>query len=319
MTKWTLLINLIRFVVAVGLVALVLAHANINQVFSALRSANLLLVVAALGCLAVTVLCNAIRWRAIVSLQTPGLSIPAAILGTFEGMFFNLFLPTSVGGDVGRAYRAFDKGIPLGVAVQSGIIDRALGLLAVGALLLVGCGFDPRIMALSWFWVVEAVAVAGLLGGVTVVVLGNVLHPDRLPRWLGSLVTLAKSFGDTIATRRFVTELLPLTLIGNLVNCLALWLCARATFNQVGGLDAVMALEASSLAALVPVSIGGWGVREGATALIFAAVGNPTDSSVAAALVYGVVLILIGLFGAAVWLLDPYRRSIRTGKPDKVG
>ena len=310
MTKWALLFNVVRFAIAAALVAFVVTRSSTEQVIGAVLGADRLLVSGALLCLAVTLFCNAVRWRAIVARQGPELSVSVAVLGTLEGMFFNLFLPTSVGGDVARAYRAFDKGVPLGVAIQSGIIDRALGLLAVAVLLLIACAFSPTITALPWFWAVVAVAIAGLLAATVAILLGRALDQRRLPRWVAPLVELAKVLGDTIGTRQFILKLLPLTIVANLMNCLALWLCARATQNQVGALDAILALEASSLAALIPISIGGWGVREGATALIFGAVGNSSQSAVAAALVYGVVLIVVGLLGAVVWLFDPYRRSI---------
>ena len=60
---------------------------------------------------------------------------------------------------------------------------------------------------------------------------------------------------------------------------------------------------------MVLPSVGGWGPREGATAWAFGAVGLGAQHGVAAAVIYGVVVLVASLPGAAVLVVAWFRRS----------
>ena len=54
------------------------------------------------------------------------------------------------------------------------------------------------------------------------------------------------------------------------------------------------------LATTLPISIAGWGVREGIAVLLFGTIGVPSDAALAASLAFGAVLLIAALPGAAV-------------------
>jgi uncharacterized membrane protein YbhN (UPF0104 family) len=58
------------------------------------------------------------------------------------------------------------------------------------------------------------------------------------------------------------------------------------------------------LLAAAPISIAGWGVRESVMIVAMALVGAPEAGSLGLSLVYGVIMILIGLVGGVLWLVN---------------
>jgi hypothetical protein len=66
--------------------------------------------------------------------------------------------------------------------------------------------------------------------------------------------------------------------------------------------------------AMVLPSAGGWGPREGVTAWAFAAAGLGAQRGVATAVVYGVMVLVASLPGAAVLLVAWFRRTRPPGR-----
>ena len=74
--------------------------------------------------------------------------------------------------------------------------------------------------------------------------------------------------------------------------------------------------------AMVLPSVAGWGPREGATAWVFAAAGLGAEQGVATAVVYGVMVLVASLPGAAFLVVARFRRTglraTRTAAPAAV-
>jgi hypothetical protein len=67
--------------------------------------------------------------------------------------------------------------------------------------------------------------------------------------------------------------------------------------------------------AMVLPSVGGWGPREGVTAWVFGAAGLGAERGVATAVVYGVMVLVASLPGAAVLLVAWFRRTRAPWRP----
>jgi glycosyltransferase 2 family protein len=226
----------------------------------------------------------------------------------FEGMFFSLCLPSSIGGDVVKAYRIGDTTPRRLLAGCSVLADRLTGLSALAVL--GGAALAARKYDLS-LAVTLAVA-AGLLA----VVLGAFL--------------LAVSFLDTIIAvlpeggpfRGFLSELLPYQQRPSLIAKAVAWsflvqaggAVSVAVSARALGVEQPLSVWFSvvplvALVAVLPISIGGFGVRENATALLLAEQGVSADRAVGVALLWGLSQLVIGLMGGVLFLLDRSRPS----------
>src|SRR5680860_141873 len=76
---------------------------------------------------------TAFRWQTLLKTQKIRLSILSLSSSTLVGQFFNNFLPTSIGGDVYRAYDVTRKsGFPMSSSVSILVVERLSGIIASG-------------------------------------------------------------------------------------------------------------------------------------------------------------------------------------------
>jgi glycosyltransferase 2 family protein len=141
--------------------------------------------------------------------------------------------------------------------------------------------------------------------------LGAVIEKSYLPSWLGPVVTLLQTFTTLLRSHERMIRIAGYMLISNGLTILSFWMCCRSLGIGLNFWDAGIILQGMVLAATIPVSIGGWGLREGAAVALFAGLGIGGAEAVGAAVLLGGVLTCLGIFGALVWAQSSYRRFDR--------
>ncbi len=276
-----------------------------------LRAITWQAVVAAVTLTALTTVCSAWRWRVVARALGVGISLPGAVGAYYRSLFLNSVLPGGVLGDV---HRAVTHGRRAG--------DVVLGLRAVA-------------WERLWGQVIQAV--------VTVVVLLTLPSPVRpaLPYVLAGVAGVAGCAALVVrrAARRgrprlaraarALTADLRLGLLAphvwpRLVLASVLVVAGHTvTFviaARVAGCTAplgelVALLMVVQTAVVIPLSIGGWGLREGAAAWVFAAAGLGAAAGVTVATLYAVLMLAAVTPGAALLLGDAVRRRRDQGQP----
>ncbi|MBO6902045.1 MAG: flippase-like domain-containing protein [Rhizobiaceae bacterium] len=297
-----------KFVVGTSLIYLLLSSVGLGEVWAVLKTANPIYAAASVACFVLVVVVNALRWRVVFGVLGTQLPRSVAICGTFEGMFFNLFLPTGVGGDVVRAYRAYDHGVTAGHAAECGLIDRAFGLWGLAAAVAIAAVFSSGMRLVPGWQVLAASAVAVVAGGLAVA-WGAASFPDTRSRWAGYVIGVLRTYAGVVRSPCFWTAVVPLLAVANLLIGVSAWLIALSLGLNASLADMTIVIEGGALTAMIPVSVGGWGVREGTAAFLLNAMGHPLPGAIAASALMGLVLAVMGLVGALVWMVLPYRRS----------
>jgi hypothetical protein len=80
------------------------------------------------------------------------------------------------------------------------------------------------------------------------------------------------------------------------------WLIALALGLNVSVTDCLVLVPVVVLAATIPISVGGWGVRESAIVVLFATIGVSTGHALTLSVLFGIAGILVSLPGVAFWL-----------------
>jgi glycosyltransferase 2 family protein len=212
----------------------------------------------------VTTVCCAVRWRIVARSLGAELPLGAAVAAYYRSLFLNVTLPGGVLGDVHRGVRH-----GLGAVV----VERCAGqvvqaVLTVAVLLALP---SPVQAAAPWLALALAVTAAG-----TALVLRHRLPGRRV--WA------------------------PVALMSALVVAghAATFLLAARTAGVTAPVSTMLPLALLVLAAAALPNVGGWGPREGVTAWAFGATGLGAAHGVATAVVYGVMVIVASLPGAAV-------------------
>jgi uncharacterized protein (TIRG00374 family) len=264
------------------------------------------------------------RWAAfgalVVVLQTPILSLrwtrildalsarPARItqimmmVVTAISVFFAQVLP-SVAGDGVRVWLLARSGVHWREAVISVVIDRAIGvglLVAIGfAVLLLPSGLT----ALGGYRNVVLVVYGGLLaagiGGLLLAPkLALLLARWRYSRWLAKLAVDTRQ----VVLGRSGPVVLALGLLIHTLTIVVVWAVARAQGFVLPIPDAVALFTVMVGITIVPISIGGWGLRELAVISLLASYGIAPERALLFSICFGLVLALGSLPGALAWL-----------------
>ena len=223
----------------------------------------------------------------------------------FIGVLFNNVLPAATGGDVMRVYYILRKGHSVAIAASPVITERIIGStvmfgIATSALPFITIKADW----LSILSIVIPMIFIGLM--ICLVLLGwptayQVIH-RLFKRWkhyrlgrtlLGVINATHRYLGDTPLVLRVVG----LSALMQLVQILVFWVLALGIGSNIFFIQYTLAIPLILIAASLPISIGGLGVREAAAVTLFVAIGMESSQATAVAILFLPVLILSSLPG----------------------
>ena len=221
----------------------------------------------------------------------------------FKGAFFNQGLPTSIGGDAVRIMDCTASGHTALDGFSGVFIDRFVGL--AGLLLLNICAllFNRTILPARVYF--PLLAILGLLFAVLVAL----FYVRRIPlfmrhRWLGFIGQLSTRYHQVYATPGSVVLQLGLSVLIHLL--------AMTAFSVLGvsvGLDYplttyLVLVPPVVLLTILPISLAGWGVREGAMIGFFLLIGADHARVLTFSVLYGLLALASSLPGLAVYLIQ---------------
>lgn len=285
-----------------------------------LHAVTLPAVAAAVAITAVTTLCSAWRWRVVANALGMGIPLRAAVGAYYRSQFLNSVLPGGVVGDVHRAVahgkRAGDIGRGARVVSWERFSGQVIQTLVAGVALLVFPSPVRPVVPVVLAVVVCAVGCAALVirvaarrgrskpAAVARAVVSDVRH-GLLARKVWPRLTLASVLVVVGHTTTFV-------LAARIAGCTA----------PTGELIALAMLVQTAM--VIPLSVGGWGPREGVAAWAFAMAGFGAALGVTVTTVYAVLSLAAVAPGAGLLLADAARRmrgmrgTVRVRRPAAV-
>lgn len=274
----------LNITVSVAVLALVIWWADAGAVMAHLRGASWgWLTMAGLTLTALTFL-MAKRWQVVAGALDLDISYSRAVSEYYIAQLVNLVLPGGVAGDVARAVRVRHVG-DLTRAAQSVAADRIFGQAAMCAALV--CGLCIALLVpggIAWPTMIWVGIAAGIVVIGVVLVLSR--RDGRAARFFGLILRLFQN-----------APLVVLSLIITVLLIFGLYACARATGTIIPpeGWFTLIPLVLSAM--LVPLSIGGWGWREGAAAALFPMIGASPSAGIAMGIAYGGMMMIAALPG----------------------
>jgi hypothetical protein len=299
-----------KIMVSVGLLAAVAAASDLGALgglLARLQPGHALLAVALLAGIAVV---SGLRWWLVGRAISAPLSLQDCISLMFVGTFFSQVLPTSVGGDAVRILLAGRRGLPYGRAFSGVMLERASGLLAlvlmvVGGTLWLGARIDPPLLRLALLASLPALLVVlGLLCSLDLLVL-----PAALTRWLRPFSALADDARQVMLAPLTSLALLLLSAAAQFLTVGAVYLLAQGLGLPLGFADSLALVPAVVLITFFPLSLAGWGVREGAAVVLLGFAGLAADQALAVSVQLGLGLLAAGFPGCLIWLAGGRRPS----------
>lgn len=244
-----------------------------------------------------------LRWSAIID-ALPGLRTPRpnVIAIAWISLFLGQVLPYAAG-DAMRVLLLTRLGRDWRIGIVSVLVDRGIGvtmLFAYGfAVLVVPSELTElgghRLIVVTFF---GAVLVGVVLGLVVVPWIGPILVRWRYTRWIG-IVALACY--EVLAKSRSGIVVVALAIVVHTLTILCVWCVGRALGIAFSPFDAAVLFVLMLAVALIPISIGGWGLREVAVVALLASHGVPAEIALSLSITFGLVFVAGSLPGAIIW------------------
>lgn len=313
-----ILLPVIQVLITVGLLWWIFRSPEQNrQILGALRQANLWWFVPGIAAIGAAILMQTERWVILLRVQSITVSRWRALRIILAGMFFNLFLFGSTGGDVIKMFFIMREapGRKAG-ALLSVFIDRVVGVLALATVSV--AVILPRFGSLWSHEKTRAgiLTVAVLLGGSLAFILlawavDRLQLTAKLPHWLpmhAKITEAASAFSQYGKAGRAVGAAFLLSIPAHLLIFSTFYFGARAFNSDLGLLSIYCVLPIVSTVTALPISLGGAGLREGLFQEMLGALYNTPRAIATVISLSGFVMVVFwSLVGGIVYLL--YRSS----------
>lgn len=247
---------------------------------------------------------SCIKWQLLLRPFGASARLYALMRWYLAGTFAGSFLPSDVGGDLGRGYLA-DRRIRNHAAVWSSIVaERLTGLAALLLLASATLIFSPALLSWSPFVPLITLAIVALLSVGGWLALSYAARLSWLPNKLRSGLMQAGDAFRTYARHPGALALcLALSLLFHLLSILSLW-CVLLALAPETSLRTAFVWPLVSLIGLLPLTPGGLGVREGAQAVLLERAGVDGGVAIAAALLTRMLLWLVAMAGLPALLSE---------------
>jgi len=286
----------------------VLRHISVNETLRALSTFDIGWAILAVLVGVTQIPLLALRLRAIMlglAARPARLSYLGATAVTAIYAMIAQILPSLAGEGI-RAWMLIRFGYGWGIAVKGVMIDRAIGAAVLFAFACAILPLPSALTALSGYRTPVIVVFGGaLILGVYSLLLTPRMAPWlqrwRYSYWVGSFAADAhRVLLGAQGTRIFGTSCLI-----HVLTIIIIWLVSRAQGLSLSAPDCAVLFTVMVGVLLVPISVGGWGLREFAVVSLLGANGVGPERAVLFSVCFGLVFMVSALPGAVVYVLYP--------------
>jgi uncharacterized protein (TIRG00374 family) len=298
-----------RFIIRIGGSGLVLALLFLllprEQLIEALSGFSIDIWLAGISTYLCLHLIGVAKWRMLVNSAGAGLSFAQAARCYYYGLFGNTFLPSVVGGDILRAGLAIKTGHSKSAVLMGSVVDRSIdgiGLALVAGIgaLLIPTALNEHSRSIFWgFALVVATAGAGLL------ILLLLLPARRFPFRIRRALVKVRRAARLLLKRpgRMFVALISVMVLQTSQVVMNLWLGRLAMIQNATFAMWLFVWPLAKLAAMVPLTQGGIGLREAAQGVLFVPFGVSIEKAVATGLIFQAIVISGNLIGGLLAVL----------------
>jgi len=266
---------------------------------------------------------SAVRWQMLLKLQGVNPSLNYLNGSLLIGIFLNNFLPSSIGGDTYRAYDAAqlkNSSWPKSITVL--LLERGTGVIALICFVMLSLFLGFSLTELNTIFLVVIILFVVL--GIFLLLLLNpkLLKPFNFIfkiRFMAKLKDKFKSIMDALTAlknKKVLTLLILLSFLMQFNVILHYYFAALALKIDISFVSFVFMVPIVLLVAMIPISIGGIGIRENTTAYFLTSFGVVASKAAIFPLLILFLLLAESIIGGVLFLIrKPKIAKMR--QPDK--
>lgn len=311
-----LILLLVRIIISVSLIVFLVKtqFKDIRSALEIIKSVNKPLLILSLSTHIFGIWITAVRWNTLLGTQKVKLGTTTLTLTVLIGFFFNNFLPTSIGGDVFRTYDAAKKAnIPIETSASIIIVERFSGIISAStyAIIALFLGFtaignQSFIIPVIIFFII-CIIIAFFILNPSILRLNKLINKIKFLKKVKE--KLANIYFTFLSFKKFKWVLVRVMIYSFLLQfavILNYFLAAKSLGINLNLTAFIFIVPVVTIIAMVPISIGGIGIRENTLVFIITAMGVGSEQAAICALLIFLMLIFIGIIGGITYSVRPH-------------
>src|SRR5262245_20694526 len=291
-----------KVLISIGLIAFLASRLDYSQLLLYWRLLNGVWILGALAVLLLEMCAIAgVRLKLMLAYVDVRCPLTMTVQTALCGFFFEQVTIGFVGGDAIRLWLLRRADVPFGRAIGALLLDRALGFASLVLLSLLGIHalmalVDERLRSMIAVTLL-VVGVAGCVGVVVAFALTKLLPLSRLAAFWQRLTSPRQAIHFALLAIVFA-----LAATTHLLNVVVFWMLGQSLGLTVTFDQWFIVVPTVLLISMLPISVGGWGVREGAMVVALHGLGVPPEEALLTSILFGLCAVTATLPGAIFWV-----------------
>jgi glycosyltransferase 2 family protein len=297
----------VKLTVTIILFYLIIKNIDFQKILVILDNFDALYFLWAMGLLLFQIIIATFRWRIVLEELSVKFSLTRVLSFLWVGLFFNQALPSSVGGDAFRGYCIYKNGYSIRKSSIGVLLDRLFGM--VGLLLLTVASL-PLMFNMVDSKEVQWGSIIVILSAFVVIAAALLL--DLLPKQIAHFKIIKGFFAFSKEGRRQIFSFYPgaililISIVIHFMSIVAMITLGEGLDLNVAWYNMLFIVAFVTLLSAVPISIAGWGVREGIMVVGLGYLGVVPEQALVLSILYGVLMLAFSLPGLIIWYISDY-------------
>ncbi len=300
----------LKLLVSAAILSLILIFkTSIKDVLNTLINVNIWWLVVSFSLHGLGLLISAIRWQILVKAQGDSVPLSFLVKSYLVGNFFNTILPSRIGGDVVRIWDGsrYSKTLLKSSAII--LVERLTGIIVLFLFAFAAALFRlDMAQKVPVIWVSLVIGFSGLIAVLLFFTpfIEKIINKIPSKGLLKKIIQKTIEFRSTIIfyktkkTALFKAFLWAFLLQANVI--LHFFLIGKALHLNIKIIDYLVFIPIVLLIQLIPITINGLGLREGAYIEIFKFYGIAPESAFSFALIDVAFMLILGVIGAIIYV-----------------
>jgi len=305
-------IFILKLVVSIGLILILISNVDTKNLLTNIRKVNIFLFGCALSLSTLTILIRSYKWKLLLQVQGASLSLNKIQAISYMSLFFNNFFLGTFGGDAFRIYKTMNYLNFKGSAIASVIMDRFTGVTSIFLVLFLS-SIGELYIEKTYFMQEQLYAIIIFSLIILIVIYAIFKFFIKFSTFTGFLKlsnfsNIIDSFIHSITIyqkhRKTVLMCLLLSTIFQIVKSIAMFFFALSANVNINFMHLIFIIPIVTLVLMIPISLNGIGLHEGAFFFYFEKIGIDSSSALLIAFLPRIAMFILSLIGALIYMLE---------------
>lgn len=291
--------NILRYCVSIFVLLIIFLMVDLEELILNLKKIDISALIPCFFLLLFQLFFQTIRWGIFLKLQNIKISIFKLIQIYWAGITFNQILPSSIGGDLVRIGLTKNKDIKIVDVTTSIFLERLIGLIVLSLMALISFYvFGVYNKLFNYSFIISILPLVIILIPVCIIYFKNFITNFIKIRFINDLFNLI-NFGliNLYKHKKETFYIINLSFLAHLTFIIVFLI----TINNITGLNNYFELFSIisfvMIITAIPISLGGWGLRELSLISVLLPFGVRPESAIAIGIITGLILLFFSIPG----------------------